>query len=123
MEKFIDDKAKLYDIVKSIEEVEAAVGGMRFESFIKQNHIIDLVAYQLREIGMAVQLLSFEFKEQYGDVDWDVLTNLQFATWDQEIEIDPHALWYVIENDLPRIKDQIFDIAMLLEDKEDQFYF
>ncbi|MBX9852934.1 MAG: hypothetical protein K2X86_14420 [Cytophagaceae bacterium] len=123
MDRFADDKAKLYDIVRSIEEAEAIIGGMRFETFVKQNHVIDGITYHLREIGVAARLLSDEFKEAYGDIDWNVLTNLQFATWDQEIEIDPHALWYVIENDLPRIKDQIFDITAVLEDKEDQFYF
>ena len=56
-------------------------------------------------------------------MDWDVLVNLQFATWDQEIEIDPHALWYIIENDLPRLHDQIYDITTELQDKEDEQFF
>jgi uncharacterized protein with HEPN domain len=123
MDKFGDEKAKLYDIARSIEEVDAMVAGIRFEEFTKETQIKDEVVYQLREIGVAARLLSPEFKESYGDVDWDVLANLQFATWDQEIEIDPHALWYIIENDLPRLHDQIYDITTELQDKEDEQFF
>ncbi|MFL5730297.1 MAG: hypothetical protein ACJ75J_12495, partial [Cytophagaceae bacterium] len=77
----------------------------------------------LREIGGAARLLSEEFKSSFGEIDWDVLTNLQFATYDQEIEIDPNALWYVIKNDLPLIKDQVLGITAELEDKENDNFF
>lgn len=123
MDKFADDKVKLFDIVRSIEEVNGMVAGMRFEQFAKENQVKDEVTYQLREIGVAARLLSDEFKTSYGDVDWDVLTNLQFATWDQEIEVDPHGLWYIIENDLPRLQDQIYDITTVLQDREDEKFF
>lgn len=123
MDKFTDDKVKLFDMARYIEEVEAQTGGIKFEDFAKETQVKDEVAYLLREIGVAARLLSEEFKTTYGDVDWDVLSNLQFATWDQEIEVDPHALWYIIENDLPLIKDQIYDITTVLQDKDNDFYY
>jgi len=123
MDNFADDKARLLDIAKSIDEIEETVGGMKFEDFIRETDVRDDVAYMLQEIGGAARLLSFEFKEAYGDIDWDVLINLQFARYDQEIEIDPNALWYVIENDLPIIKDQVLGITTVLEDKESNNFF
>jgi len=123
MEKFANDKAKLYDIVRSIEEIQGLTTGLNFERFAKETDIKDEIVYQLREIGVGSQILSEEFKETYGDVDWEVLTNLQYATWDQEMEIDPHGLWYIIENDLPLIRDQILDITTVLEDKQDDFFY
>lgn len=123
MDKFADDKVKLFDISRSIDEVQGMLAGANFETFARETQVKDEVSYQLREIGVAARLLSEEFKSTYGDVDWDVLSNLQFATWDQEIEVDPHALWYIIENDLPRIQDQIYEITTVLEDKEDNFFY
>ncbi|HXA02349.1 MAG TPA: HepT-like ribonuclease domain-containing protein [Cytophagaceae bacterium] len=123
MDKFSDDKARLLDIAKSIDEIQETIAGMKFEDFIRETDIRDDVAYMLQEIGGAARLLSFEFKETYGDIDWDVLTNLQFATYDQEIEIDPNAIWYVIENDLSLIKDQVLGITTVLEDKESDNFF
>jgi uncharacterized protein with HEPN domain len=124
MDKFADDKVKLFDMVRSIEEIDGLVAGIRFEDFAKETQVKDEIVYMLREIGVSARLLSEDFKASYGDVDWDVLTNLQFATWDQEIEIDPNGLWYIIENDLPNIKDQIYEITAVLQDKEDdKFYF
>jgi uncharacterized protein with HEPN domain len=125
MDNFADDKVKLLDILGSIEEIDAltAGGGIGFENFARQTHIRDGVVYHLREIGVGARLLSDEFKVTYGDVDWDVLTNLQYATWDQEMEIDPHALWYIVENDLSRIRDQILEITTVLEDKDEGTFF
>jgi uncharacterized protein with HEPN domain len=123
MDKFSDDKARLLDIAKSIDEVEGTVAGMKFEDFIKETDVRDDVAYMLQEIGGAARLLSQEFKDSYGDIDWDVLINLRFATYDQEMEIDPNALWYVIENDLPLIKDQVLQITTVLEEKENDNFF
>lgn len=123
MDNLKEDKAHLLDIAKSIDEIEETISGMSFEDFIKETDVRDDVAYMLQEIGGAARLLSTEFKENYGDIDWDVLINLQFATYDQEIEIDPNALWYVIENDLPKIKDQVLGITTVLEDKESDNFF
>jgi uncharacterized protein with HEPN domain len=123
MDNFKEDKARLLDIAKSIDEIQETVAGMKFEDFIRETDVRDDVAYMLQEVGGAARLLSQEFKELYGDIDWDVLINLQFATYDQEIEIDPHALWYVVENDLPLIKDQVLGITTVLEDKESNNFF
>jgi len=123
MDKFGDDKTRLLDIAKSIDEIEGTLAGMRFEEFIRENDVRDDVAYMLQEIGGTARLLSQEFKDSYGDIDWDVLINLQFATYDQEMEIDPNALWYVIENDLPLIKDKVLEITTVLEDKENDNFF
>ena len=92
---------------------------MKFEDFAKQTQIKDEITYLLREIGMSSRTLSEEFKDNYGDIDWDVLNNLQFSTWDQEIEVDPNALWFVIKNDLPLIKDQVTDLATQIEDSDE----
>lgn len=118
MDKFADDKAKLFDIARSIEEIEGLTNGLSLDGFAKEVQLKDEIVYQLREIGVAASLLSEEFKEQYGDVDWDVLTNFQFSTWDQELEVDPHPLWYIIRNNLPPLYDQIMDVATVLQDQE-----
>jgi len=123
MDKFADDKIKLFDIVTSIEEITGYIAGIKFETFVKETQIKDEVLYLLREIGNSVKLLSDEFKMTYGDIDWDVLKNLRFATWDQELEIEPNAIWYIIENDLPIIQDQINNITSVLEDKGGKFYY
>ena len=120
MDKFADDKVKLFDIARSIEEIQGLTSGMTLDSFSKDTQTKDEISYQLREIGIAAKLLSEEFKTSYGDVDWDVLTNFQFATWDQELEIDPNFLWSVIENDLTPLHDQIMDITTVLQDKEEE---
>ena len=119
MDKLVNDKVRLLDISRSIDEVLGLAGNLSFSQFTKQTHIRDEVSYLLREVAMSSRTLSGEFKNNYGDIDWEVLNNLEFATWDQEIEVDPHGLFYIIKNDLPLIRDQVMDLATIIEDSDE----
>jgi uncharacterized protein with HEPN domain len=119
MDKLVNDKVKLLDIARSVDEIQGLTAGMSFSQFAKQTHIKDEVTYLLREIAMASRTLSNEFKSSYGDIDWEVLNNLEFASWDKEIEVDPHGLFYIIKNDLPIIRDQVMDLATVIEDSDE----
>lgn len=118
-DKFRDDKVRLFDIVESMEEISATLGGIDFETFLQEENIREEIATELSLLGGAATLLSEEFMEQYGDVDWEVLKSLKYAPYDEANELDPHALWYIIKDDLPSLKDQIMDITTVLEDKEE----
>ena len=45
-------------------------------TFEREEYIREEVARLLSDISGGVKNLSTEFKEQYGDVDWDTLDNL-----------------------------------------------
>ncbi len=119
-DKFKDDKARLFDIAKSIEEIGAALDGIDFETFLAEENVQEEVTTELSLLGGAATLLSEEFMEQYGDVDWVTLKLLKYAAYDEANELDPHALWYIIENDLPLVRDQVLDITTVLQDREDR---
>src|SRR6185437_12027925 len=103
-DKFKDDKARLLDIAQSIEEIEATLGGMDFETFLQEENVRQEIATELSVLGGAATLLSEEFMETYGDIDWETLKALKYAVYDEANELDPHSLWYILENDLPAIK-------------------
>ena len=118
-DKFKDDKARLLDIAQSIEEIDATLGGIDFETFLQEENIRQEIATELSVLGGAATLLSEEFMELYGDIDWEILKSLKYAVYDEANELDPHGLWYILKNDLPAIRDQVFDVTTTLQDKEE----
>jgi uncharacterized protein with HEPN domain len=124
MKRFKKDKTRLFDIIKSIEEAQATIGRFKFEDFIKGAGAREEIAHRLRGIGRYASQLSEEFKFVNASNNWTFLLNLQFITYNANDKgIDPYTLWYIVENDLPIIKDTLFEITAVMEDKgNDAFY-
>jgi uncharacterized protein with HEPN domain len=123
MERFRKDKERLFEIIKSIDETQAAMGVMKFEDFIKGAGAREEIVHQLRGIGGTAKQLSEDFKLSYRNIDWNLLLDLQFAASSgSDDPVDPSTLWYIVENDLPIVKDQVFDITSVLQDKEDDAF-
>ncbi len=106
-----EDKVHLGSIMDSISEIQGYVGRSSYGDYSQREDIREAVMAQLSQIGGAAALLSDEFKEQYRDIDWDVLKGLQYAHFDQELELDAHPQWHIVHEDLPEIMDQLSDLS------------
>lgn len=115
----IEDRIRLSDISDTIDDLEGYAGYAKYEDFVRRDDLRGLAAAELAQIGGAATLLSDEFKELHGEVDWDMLRGLQYAGYDEELELDPHAMWHIVHEDLPIIQDQILELLSSLEDDED----
>lgn len=114
-----DDKIRLLDMADSIREIQGYIGEADYKEFSISDDIRESVAAQMVMIGEAAEQLTDEFKEQYGNVDWEVLTNLKFASYDEELEQEHRQIMYIAGNDLPEIMNDILDVATMVEDEED----
>jgi uncharacterized protein with HEPN domain len=114
-----EDKIRLLDIADSIREIQGYLQGTGFEEFAANEDVQQSVVNQLSFIGGAAALLSDEFKEQFGNIDWDILKGFQYAHHDQALEMDSHELLYVAQRDLPEVMDDILDVATMAESDED----
>jgi uncharacterized protein with HEPN domain len=114
-----EDRQHLMYIADAIEQIQSFVQYEDYETFNKDEIAREEVARLFQDIGGAAKLLSDEFKGQYGDVDWDVLIRLEDAMYDQAFEQSFEALWSIIKNDLPEIKNQVTDLAANLREEDD----
>jgi uncharacterized protein with HEPN domain len=119
MTTLTEDLVRLTDISDTIDEIEAYMGNAKYEDFFKRDDLRQLAGAELAQIGGAATLLTDEFKELHGEVDWDMLRGLQYAGYDEELEMDFHALWHIVHEDLPIIQDQILELLTSLEDDEE----
>jgi uncharacterized protein with HEPN domain len=114
-----EDKIRLLDIADSIREIQGYMGGADYAEFSISEDIRESVTTQMVIIGEAAGMLSDEFKEQYGDIDWNVLTNLKYAHYDEELEQEHRQMMYIASKDLPEILNDILDVATMLEEEDD----
>lgn len=114
-----DDKMRLLDIADAIREIQGYLGGADYEEYSINDDMRESVTAQLVIMGGAAALLSDEFKEEYGNIDWEMLKGFQYAHYDEELELDHHSILHIAKNDLPLIMDDILDVASMLEDEDD----
>ena len=119
MSNHSEDIIRLIDIADSMSEIRGYVGQGEYQDFSSREDIREAVVNQLVQIGGAAALLSEDFKEKYGTVDWDILIGFQYANFDQQLELDLHPIWSIVHNDLPIIMDEVLDLATQLQDQED----
>ncbi|HEY8400090.1 MAG TPA: hypothetical protein VIK89_02450, partial [Cytophagaceae bacterium] len=106
------------DIADSIREIQGYLGQADYQDFAQDDYSREAISNQLVQIGGAAALLSDEFKERYGEIDWDILTGLQYAKWDETLELDAYPQWHLVHEDLPDIMNKVLDLAMQLEDED-----
>ena len=114
-----DDKIRLLDMADAIREIQGYMGEVDYQEFSISDDIRESVSAQMVYIGEAAEILSDEFKEQYGDIDWDVLVNLKYARYDEEYEQEHRQMMYLASQDLPVIMNEILDVASMVEDEDD----
>src|SRR4051812_44283108 len=95
-----EDIVRLLDMADAIREIQGYIGRADFDAYAGDEFIREEVVGQLAQIGGAAALLTDEFKEKNADVDWDMLKGLQYANFDESLEMDVHPIWHIVKEDL-----------------------
>ena len=66
-------------------------------------YVQDGVVRCLIVIGEAAKALSPEARAEFADIDWSELVGLRDTLLDRDREIDYHAVWRIVNRDLPPI--------------------
>ncbi len=102
-----EDEIHINNIISCISEIEGYVEGISYDEFVREEEVRQSVASNLQEIGEAAGLLSDDFVSQFTDIDYRVLESLKRAKFDEGLEIDHHAIWSIINEDLPIFRDTL----------------
>lgn len=115
-----EDEIHVNNIISCINEIEGYVEGIGYEDFAREEEIRQSVASNLQEIGEAAGLLSDDFVSQFTDIDYKVLETLKRAKYDEGLEVDQHAIWSIIHNDLPTFRDTLSTASEQLDFGNDE---
>lgn len=97
----------LFDIVKSIEEIERHTAGMSQADFLKDIKTQDAVIRRLEIIGEAVKNISPHFKSAYPRVLWQDIAGMRDILIHEYFGVDFDIVWDVVARNLPKLKKQI----------------
>ena len=100
------DTVYLQHILECIRKIEsyATVGK---EEFMKTEHWQDAIIRNFEIIGEAAKQLSDEFKEAASEVPWRNEAGFRDVLIHDYMGVDLNAVWQIIENELPKLKETI----------------
>ena len=96
--------------VKMIEQIDKAlnyVNGYNYDQFIEDNKTIDATVFTISQIGELVKNISEETMKKYSNIEWNMIKGLRNRIVHDYEGILLKNIWYVIENDLVELKENI----------------
>lgn len=104
----------LEDMLHSIEKIDIYINDIQGskEVFEKSTQVQDAVVRRLEIIGEATKRLHEDFKEEYDQIPWRLMSGLRDVLIHEYDQIDLKQIWEVIQKDLPLLKNQLQEIVL-----------
>jgi uncharacterized protein with HEPN domain len=110
----LGDKVRLYHMLESIAEIEAAIKGFDLDGFI-ENHVVRIAVVKWIEIiGEASVYVSDEVKLEYSTVDWQAIKGMRNIVVHEYFGVKYDLIWEVATEHLPELNKQI---SIIIEEK------
>ena len=106
-----DDSVYLKHILDAISLIDEYVHGVSLEQFEQTNLIQDGVIIELEIIGeMLQENLSNDLCQSHPETPWKQIIGLRNRVIHAYFEIDLLAVWEIVIEDLPTLKEQVEQI-------------
>jgi uncharacterized protein with HEPN domain len=98
------------DIINSIKNIEEFSKNLNKEKFSKDKLRQSAVIRQLEIIGEAVKNIPPTFREKYHQIAWKDIAGFRDILSHAYFGVNLDRVWNIIENDLPKLKEEISKI-------------
>ena len=101
-------------LMKMVEYIDRAVQytkGYTFKEFSEDDKTIDATVFSISQIGELVKNVSSEVMEKYNFIEWNMIKGLRNRIVHDYEGISLKSIWYVIENDILKLKEDIQKIV------------
>lgn len=97
-------------MLECIDKLNVLMTDVSIEDF-NENFVIHIGAERLLEIlGEAAARMNVNFKAKYTRVPWEEMRALRNIISHEYFDVDYNALWDVIQNDIPELKQALMEI-------------
>jgi len=103
--------------MEAIEDIEAFVGGMDFDSFYADKKTRSAVVWRLEVIGEAAKNIPASIRSKYRELPWKDMAGMRDKISHFYFGIDFKVVWEVVRKKLPIVRSVIQQ--MITELKED----
>lgn len=101
-----DDKERLLDILEAIGSINKYAGRGR-KAFEKEELIQTWIVHHLQILGEAAAKVSQDFQNKSAQIPWHKIIGMRNILVHNYFDIDVDIIWSAVQNDLPKLKDQI----------------
>lgn len=105
-----DDLIYLQHILEAIEEIEIYLKGIDYDSFIKNNMMINATLKELEIIGEASHNLSDKFKREHPKIPFCEIKAMRNFLIHGYFGVNLKVVWKTCKENLPELKKEIKSI-------------
>ena len=98
---------RLAHILEAMKIVEAGIASYSRDELLNTPLLYYGLVKQIEIIGEAANMLTKDFRDSHGDVDWRPIVNMRHVLVHDYIHISKDILWETITRDLPELKPWI----------------
>ena len=104
-----DDRERVLDILEAIERIQKI--SVRGREYFYNDEMAQVwVIHHLQIIGEAVRGISLKFGTGNPGIPWSGIIGMRNILVHHYFGIDRDAVWNVVENDLPALKEQLLPL-------------
>lgn len=100
-------------VSKMIEYIDKSLNYTKwysFDSFSKDDKTIDATIFNIGQIGESIKKISEETIKKYDNIEWQMIKGLRNRIIHDYSGINLNNIWYIINNDLPLLREDLFKI-------------
>ena len=104
------DRQILHKIHAESEIIAQLLLGIDYAGFVTDEKTKRAVSMTLINIGELVKGLSEEFRTENSHIPWRAISGLRDVTAHRYQTLLPQDIWTTVQNDVPKLKEQIADM-------------
>lgn len=101
-----DDRARLRDMLASIESIEKYAPCGR-ERFLNDELVRTFIVHHLQILGEAGTKLTADFRHRHREIPWPRILGMRHIIVHDYFRVDYDIVWDVVETELPILKAQL----------------
>lgn len=98
------------DIVEAINKIERYIKGLNYESFVKNEMVIDAVLRNLEIIGEASNNIPEVFRQKHPHIPWKRMIGLRNIAIHEYFGVDLTIIWEIITKNLAETKPAVVEV-------------